>query len=369
MKSKFQSRVRLLFLFVATAALILVANLYVIQISKGEIYKEKAERQYVSPSESVFDRGNINFSSKDGTIISAATLKSGFILAVNPKKLKNPQDAYRRLSAIMPIDEAKFLAKSSKKDDSHEEIEKRISDDKAEKISSLQIAGVELSRENWRIYPGGKMAANTLGFVGYNGNSISGRYGLERYYEDILKRSGDSAYVNFFAEIFSNINKVVSQGDRREGDIDTAIDPVLQSFFENELASTTDKWHSKLTLGLIMNPMNGEIYSIAVNPTFDPNAYGSEPDVKIFINPVAENLYEMGSIIKPLTMAAGLDSGAVTADTTYNDKGFLTLNKSTISNYDHKGNGIINMQEVLNKSVNTGAAFVVSKMGKENFAK
>ncbi|MBU6431337.1 hypothetical protein KGQ29_03100, partial [Patescibacteria group bacterium] len=121
--------------------------------------------------------------------------------------------------------------------------------------------------------------------------------------------------------------------------------------------------------GLIMNPMNGEIYSMAVNPSFDPNYYGKEPNVKIFINPIAESRYEMGSIIKPLTMAAGLDSGAVTADTTYNDKGFLTLNKSTISNYDHKGNGIINMQEVLNKSVNTGAAFVVSKMGKENFAK
>lgn len=369
MKSKFQSRIRLLFLFVVAAALTLVANLYIIQISKGEIYKEKAERQYVSPSESIFDRGNINFSSKDGTIISAAALKSGFTLAVNPKKLKNPQEIYQKLSAIMPIDEAKFLAKSSKKDDSHEEIEKRISDDEARKISSLQLAGVELSREKWRIYPGGKMAANTLGFVGYNGNSISGRYGLERYYEDILKRSGDAAYVNFFAEIFSNINKIVSEGDRREGDITTVIDPVLQSFFENELASTSEKWHSKITLGVIMNPVNGEVYSMAVNPTFDPNYYGKEPDVKIFSNPIVENLYEMGSTIKPLTMAAGIDSGAVTAETTYDDKGFLILNGSKISNYDHKGNGVISMQEVLNKSVNTGAAFVVSKMGKENFAK
>ncbi len=369
MKSKFQFRIRLLFLFIIAVALILVTNLYIIQIVKGQIYKEKAERQYVSPMESVFDRGNIYFSNKDGTIISAATLKSGFTLVINPKKLNNPREAYDKLSAIIPIDEAKFLAKASKKDDSHEEIEKRISDDKAEKISSLQITGVELSRENWRIYPDGKMAANTLGFVGYNGNSISGRYGLERYYEDILKRSGDATYVNFFAEIFSNINKVVSQGGEREGDIITTIDPILQSFFENELASTSEKWHSKITLGVIMNPVNGEIYSMAVNPTFDPNYYGTEPDVKIFSNPIVESVFEMGSTIKPLTMAAGLDSGAVTAETTYDDKGFLTLNKSTISNYDHKGNGVINMQEVLNKSVNTGAAYVVSKMGKEKFAK
>ena len=108
---------------------------------------------------------------------------------------------------------------------------------------------------------------------------------------------------------------------------------------------------------------------MAVNPTFDPNLYGSETDVNVFSNPIVEGVFEMGSVIKALTMAAGIDFGSVTASTTYNDKGSITLNNSTISNYDHKGNGVIDMQEVLNKSVNTGAAFVVNKMGKENFAK
>lgn len=369
MKSKFQFRIRLLFLLVVAVALVLVTNLYIVQVVKGEMYKDKAERQYISPSDSIFNRGKIYFSNKDGTLLSAASVKTGFTLAISPKKLTNPQDAYEKLSVIIPTDEVKFLMKASKKDDPYEEIEKRISDEKAKEIESLDIQGVELQKDRWRVYPGGKMAANTLGFVGHDGSSFSGRYGLERYYEDVLKRDENEAYVNFFAEIFSNINKVVSKGDRREGDIITTLEPAVQSFFENEIASTSEKWNSKLTLGVIMNPMNGEIYSLAVNPTFDPNAYGSESDVKIFSNPIAESIFEMGSTIKPLTMAAGLDSGAVTAETTYDDKGSLTLNGSTISNYDHKGNGVINMQEVLNKSVNTGVAYVVSKMGKENFAK
>lgn len=369
MKSKFQFRIRLLFLLVVAAALVLASNLYMVQIVKGEIYKDKAERQYISPSDSIFNRGKIYFSNKDGTLLSAASVKTGFTLAISPKKLTNPQDAYKKLSAIIPIDEAKFLMKASKKDDPYEEIEKRVSEEKAKEIEALDIEGVELQKDRWRLYPGGKTAANTLGFVGYDGNSFSGRYGLERYYEDVLKRNENEAYVNFFAEIFSNINKVVSKGDKREGDIVTSLEPTLQSFFEKEIASTSERWHSKMTLGLIMNPMNGEIYSLAVNPTFDPNAYGSESDVKVFSNPIAESVFEMGSTIKPLTMAAGLDSGAVNAETTYDDKGLLTLNGSTISNYDHKSNGVINMQEVLNKSVNTGVAFVVSKMGKENFAK
>lgn len=369
MKSKFQFRIRLLFLLVLIAASVLVANLYAVQIIKGETFKDKAERQYVSPKESIFDRGKIYFSNKDGTVLSAANIKSGFTLAINPKKIVDPQDVYKKISAIAPIDEAKFLMKASKTDDPYEELEKRISEEKAKEIDSLDISGVELQRDKWRIYPGGKMAANTLGFVGYDGKSFSGRYGLERYYEDILKRDESEAYVNFFAEIFSNINKAVTSKGRKDGDIITTIEPTVQSFFEKEVASTSLKWHSKLTLGVIMNPMNGEIYSLVADPTFDPNTYGSESDIKIFGNPVVESIFEMGSIIKALTMAAGLDAGAVNAETTYDDKGSLTLNGSTISNYDHKGNGIINMQTVLNKSVNTGAAYVVSKMGKENFAK
>ena len=369
MKSKFQFRIRLLFLLVVAAALVLAVNLYVIQIVKGETYKEKAERQYVSPKEAIFDRGKIYFSDKDGAVVSAAAIKTGFTLAISPKKLANPEDVYKKLKAVLPINEAKFLMKASKKDDPYEELEKRIGEEKAKEIDSLGISGVELQKDRWRVYPGGKMAANTLGFVGYDGDSFSGRYGLERYYEDLLKRGESDAYVNFFAEIFSNINKAVSKESEREGDIITAIEPNVQSFFEKELASTTQKWNSKMTLGIIMNPVDGEVYSIAVNPTFDPNVYGSESDIKIFSNPVVESIFEMGSIIKALTMAAGLDSGSVTAETTYNDKGTLTLNGSTISNYDRKANGVISMQEVLNKSVNTGVAFVVSKMGKENFAK
>lgn len=369
MKSKSQFRIRLIFLLIAAIALVLVLNLYMVQIIKGETYRNAAERQYVTPSKSIFERGKIYFTNKDGTTLSAATLKSGFNLSINPSKLKDSLDAYKKLSSIVPIDEAKFFSKASKKNDPHEDIEKRISEEQAEKISLLKIPGVELSRERWRVYPGEKLAANTLGFVGYSGDTFSGRYGLERYYDDTLKRDDGVAYVNFFAEIFSNINKVVSKDNQREGDIITSIEPTAQSFFEKEVGGISDKWRSKMTLGVIINPVNGEVYSMAVNPTFDPNLYGSETDVNVFSNPIVEGVFEMGSVIKALTMAAGIDFGSVTASTTYNDKGSITLNNSTISNYDHKGNGVIDMQEVLNKSVNTGAAFVVNKMGKENFAK
>ena len=66
-------------------------------------------------------------------------------------------------------------------------------------------------------------------------------------------------------------------------------------------------------------------------------------------------------------MAAGIDSGAVSPSTTYYDAGFIELNTWTISNYDKRGRGLVDMQEVLSQSLNTGVAFIVKTMGKERF--
>jgi cell division protein FtsI/penicillin-binding protein 2 len=68
-------------------------------------------------------------------------------------------------------------------------------------------------------------------------------------------------------------------------------------------------------------------------------------------------------------MASGLDSGAVTAETTYNDRGSVTLDNATFYNHDKKARGVVSMQEVLNQSLTTGTYFVVNKMGNKNFAR
>jgi len=116
-----------------------------------------------------------------------------------------------------------------------------------------------------------------------------------------------------------------------------------------------------------MNPQNGEIYALASQPSFDPNYFWAESDPTVFSNPLVENIYEMGSIMKPLTMAAGLDAGVITAKSTYDDKGFLILNGRRIANYDGKARGVVPMQEILNQSLNTGASYIALKLGKLAF--
>ncbi|MFA6565404.1 MAG: penicillin-binding transpeptidase domain-containing protein [Candidatus Paceibacterota bacterium] len=120
-----------------------------------------------------------------------------------------------------------------------------------------------------------------------------------------------------------------------------------------------------------MNPKTGEIYAMETLPTFDPNDVSQEKDVSVFNNPLVESTYEMGSVVKPLVMAAGIDSGKVTPKTTYDDDfGYVVVDKKKISNYDGRGRGQnIPMQEVLNQSLNTGMVFVMKQMGRETFAK
>ncbi len=370
MKSKSIIRVRIIFSALVLVALVLVFRLYTIQIIDNDIYSSKADRQYVRTGSNLFDRGTIFMMDKDGRRVSGASIKSGFTVALNPSILENPVDAYKKLSEIIEIDEEDFLLKASKSDDPYEEIANKIEEDIGEKINSLDINGLNVYKDRWRFYPGGTLAAQTIGFVANDNEILRGVYGVERYYNDILSRETSGVYVNFFAEVFANLNKTLfKSSSERAGDIVTSIEPSVQLFLERKLAEIDEKWNSKLTAGIIMNPQNGEIHALAVNPTFNLNTFGEEEDNFIFSNPLVENVYEMGSIIKPLTMAAGIDSRAVTPKTRYYDKGYVELDSFTISNFDGKSRGDVDMQQVLSQSLNTGVTFVVGEMGNDVFSK
>ena len=283
-------------------------------------------------------------------------------------------DYYKKLSAILPIDEADFYSKAAKTDDPYEEIAKEVPEDQIQKISALDLPAVIIENEKWRYYPGNDLASRVIGFVAYDntGTTLTGRYGLEKYYNDVLSRDDSSMYVNTFAELFSDIKTNFIQDDKMEGDVVTGIDPEVQSYVEKEVAAANAKWSSQATGAIVMDPNTGQIYAMAMYPNFDLNNFGSEKDVSTYANPLVSNAYEMGSIIKPLTMAAGIDSGAITATSTYNDTGFIKVDGSTIHNFDsttHGPYGVIPMQTVLNDSLNVGASYIATKMGKPTMLK
>ena len=367
MRAQYLLRLKLLTWCVILFALVLAGRLYSIQITHGAEFESRADRQYARPAHGLYDRGSIYLRDKDGTVVSAATLRSGFTVALDPRLLLDPNDTYEKLKAFLDIDEETFLLRAGKKDDPYEEIATEVIEEKAKAIEALEIPGVNIYRERWRFYPGGELSAQTIGFVGFQGDTLSGRYGLERYYNDVLSRDGENAYVNFFAEVFSSANKIIFDNAKGKGDVVTSLEPSVQLFLEKTLNDVHEQWNSRLSGGIIIDPRTGEVFALSLSPSFDLNNFQNEEDVSLYQNQIVESIYEMGSIIKPLTMAAGIDSGKVTATTTYYDAGSITLDGYTISNFDKKGRGRVSMQEVLNQSLNTGAAFVATETGTKLF--
>lgn len=366
------SRVGFLSIIILSVAIIIVCRLFFVQVVRGNLYRQEANNQYIGHQENgSLDRGGIFFQKKDGTLISAATLTTGYTLAINPSILKDVSGTYEKLSVITPLDKTTFLLRANKKNDPYEEIAKRLDDVTAKKIRDLKIEGVGVYEEKWRSYPGGNLASHVLGFLGYTNatSSLSGQYGLEKYYDDVLKRGENKLYVNFFAEVFANISTVISMNNKnnRLGDVVTSIEPSVQEELQDELLAVHQKYRTESVGGIIIDPQTGEIYAMAALPDFDPNNYNLATSTRVFTNSLVEKAYEMGSTIKPLTMAIGLDTGAVTADTKYTDNGFVIIEGARLNNYDFKGRGVVPMQEVLNQSLNTGVVFVEQKVGKDVF--
>ncbi len=360
------TRNRIFSFLVLIFGLILIGKLFLLQILNKNTYRDLADRQYSTPTSDVFERGSILFTRKDGKLISGATQLSGYKVAVDMTKVKDREDIYKKLNQVKNFPKESFDKITNT--DTYEEILHKLEKTEADKISTMKLKGVSVFKEKWRFYPGDNLAAHSIGFVAYNGDDLSGRYGLERYYNTELSRKVENPYVNFFAEVFSNINKHFFENDTREGDLVSTIEPVVQANLERELKIVADKYNPDSLGAIIMNPQDGSIYALSVKPDFDLNNFTKVENTKTFSNPLVENVLEFGSVVKPLVMASALNESVVKANTTYTDKGSVIIDKKEIFNFDKKGRGPnTSMQDVLNQSLNTGMVFVYQKLGKDKF--
>jgi cell division protein FtsI/penicillin-binding protein 2 len=368
MRAQFRYRIRLVLAVVFLVALLILARLYVVQVVHGAAYSGKADRQSEAAG-GLFDRGSIYFTRKDGTHISAATLATGYLIAINPQTLKDPASAYARLTTVASttFSEKEFLA-ATKKPQVYIEVAHHLSEAAGKQLASERIPGVEVLRERWRYYPGKSLAAQTVGIVSYgSGDSLAGQTGLEGHYDSVLARGADSLYKNFFAELFSGAsNLVASARDTHEGNLITTIEPEVEIRLEDDIAKVNARYGSRDSGGIIMDPSTGAIIAIASYPAYDGNDF-SDVEPTILGNSLVEHVHEFGSIMKPLTMASALDAGVVTPSSTYNDTGCITVNTKQICNWDLKARGVIPMTEIIKQSLNVGASWLAGQLGQDRF--
>ena len=357
-----RSRLIVVLVFIGLFCACIIGKLFMLQVVHGNDFAKRADRQYAPSSTQAFDRGTIYATTKDGTHVELATVTAGFKLAIVPDQVKDKEATYTALAPFITIDHTTFIDRASRAGDPYEEIAIHLTKEQADTITALNLPGVNLYQDSWRSYPGGTLASKVVGFVGYKGNLLTGRYGLEKQYDSFLVRNDKNLYSNFFAEVFDNLKDTFSNSEDN-GDVVTSIEPSVQAHLEQQLEALQTKYSPDESGGIIMDPHDGSILAMGAIPDFDPNNYGKADSTADYENPLVEHVYELGSIVKGLTMAAGIDAGVITPTTKYNDKGYVVLNGSKINNFDLRGRGVITMQEVLTESLNTGAVYVMQQLG------
>jgi len=243
----------------------------------------------------------------------------------------------------------------SKKDSLYEPLVKKATQEQVDFINKNGFSGVDVIYESSRFYPLKKTGAQILGYVSSNEPGWKGLYGAELFYNDELN-----------GKIGGNSGGLKNDYENKGKDIFLTIDRNIQVQAEEVLDGLIDKFEAEGGTVIVEDPKTGKILALANNPTFDPNAYGKFEPAN-FMNPGVQSIYEPGSIFKVITMASGLDSGKITPDTAFVDKGSLTLNGKTIKNWDLKAHGKVTMTNVIEQSINTGAAFAEKILGHDAF--
>ncbi|MCL5004173.1 MAG: penicillin-binding protein 2 [Patescibacteria group bacterium] len=394
-------RVRFLLISLGLALLLIWLKLFQIQVLDHSRYESLAEAEHWKSLSIPAQRGKII--SADGyTIVDN---KVSYLLYAHPREIASPKETAKEITPILfnendYTDSEKKLGLDNLKKDLEERLGAELSQNQLywvslfhklslnqkEAIEKLKISGLGFEEEPERYYPEGSLAAFILGFVGSdNLGQDKGYYGLEGYYNGDLK--GEPGQV--IEEQTATGNPILLGGyeqipSRNGRDLVLTINRSVQYIVEKELKAGVAKYGAKSGTVVVEDPLSGALVAMASYPSFDPASWlrvarqaselsqestasevsGAASNVLLsFRNPAIADTYEPGSVMKGLTMSAGIDLGSVTPQTTFDDSGPIFVGGYKVDNWDKKHWGIQNMIEVLQKSNNMGASFVARTIG------
>ncbi len=362
-------RIRVLFFLFLVIVLAVVSRLFVLQVSEHDEYRALAYGEHSFFQNLIPKRGEIYMQDKDGPYLVAVNRDTQMVYAV-PKEVTDADADALALAPVLQMDANDLKVKLSKPDDMYEPLEHRLSDDQIGRIKNLNLKGIHLVDESYRYYPSNELGSNLLGFVGWKGNTLEGRYGFEAYYDSKLSGQAGTVFGQRDAA-----GKLLDMGGKqditqaKDGDsFILSVDHIVQYQAEKILKNAISKYAAESGNITVMDPNTGKILAMASYPTFDPNNYSKVSDISVFRNQPVNETYEPGSVFKAITMAAGLDEGKITPDSTYIDTGEVKDAGYTIHNALLKAYGLQTMTNVLEKSLNTGVIHVEQLIGNKNFA-
>lgn len=286
----------------------------------------------------IIERGKIY--DRNENLLSSTIYSSG--LSVKPKNIRNKENLSKILSPIINIPEEEILKKFSKNTD-FVWIKRSISPKEHQSIINLGQVVLQTkhkaAEEIKRIYPYGSIGSHIIGYT-----NIS------------KKENTNIEYLKGQSGIERGLDNILAQGN----DVKLSIDINVQQAVRNELKNIIDKFSADSGFSIIMDVTNGEIISMNSLPDFNPNIRSTFKKQNLF-NRVIEGNYEMGSVIKPITVSMGIDKNIINSDMTFD------VSKPISGINDFKPfNGSYSVKEIIVNSSNRGTAQIASIIGKKN---
>ncbi len=340
-------------------AVVLCWRLFNIQVLSSGEWSAQAygQQRYFAQDEG--ERGTIYLQNTSERKVPIAVNRRITHVYISPREIKSEEkkEIALALSNALEVDEEEVMIRMER-DTSYEVIKRDISEEEIKEIKKLPK--VYLESEVKRHYPESDFASHIIGFIGGEG---LGQYGVEQYYENILRgrggiREGSRNSWGLF---------ITRDSTERGDDVFLTVDYNIQHFIEKSLLEAHDDFNITGGSILVGDPNDGKILGMANFPSFDPNNFSETSDYKIFKNSSIQETFEPGSIFKPITMAAALEERAIDPDETYNDTGEERVHGRVIRNYGQRAYGEVTMREIMEKSINTGIVHVKDRIGNDVF--
>ena len=356
-------RIEILKIVLLVALGVILVRLFAIQIFEHSSWVAKADEQHTILETISAGRGEIYMLDK-GEPVAVVLNQTTYQLVIDPtvtkkEDIKYVVDTYAKDYAIVDLDEV-YDTEGLR----YSIVAKNIPRETAQQIADAAVPAVWLKKTNQRVYPEGQLASGLLGFVNNDG---VGQYGVEGSLnkqlageDGLIKATAD---VNKVALSIGNDNIKIPAKDGEN--IVLSVDRSLEQGIE-ELASQAIKDTAATNASvLIMNPNDGEVIAMANLPSYDPANYDKVASAADYVNYTTEVPYEPASICKSFAFSAAVNEGKMTADTTYFNEHYTTVDGWKIENAEQRGMlyGTINMKTTLYWSLNTGSIQALRLLG------
>jgi cell division protein FtsI (penicillin-binding protein 3) len=355
-----QTRAHVRLLIVAGVALLwataVFGRLGYLQLYRHRDYLFRAQRQQQRIIEISPKRGAI-YDRNMHALAMSIKVDSAFAI---PNEIKDKALAAQLLSGVLgiPADLVESRLDSSQ---NFVWIERKLTPEKSEAITALNLKGVYTQAENKRFYPKADLASHVLGFVDVDEKGLGGiEYALDSQIR------GKSEKIVMMADAHQKWFDGAEARRDRGANVVLTLDEKIQYIAERELAAAINKTHAMAGTVVVMNPNNGELLAVANWPTFDPNAASAGTPAEFRMNRAVSALYEPGSTFKLITLAAAFDQGITNPDEVFDcENGATYVAGHKI--HDHKRFGMLTVADILAQSSDVGAIKIAERLGAPKF--